>query len=94
VTDHRWLSLAKRISEWPKSEGGYVVTRADKLIIGTGVQSEAAQHWEDSSLYYVPSQGSVLWADDLAGPPARLIVPCGFEIYGVDLSVEIEEIEL
>ena len=91
MTDHRWLTLARTIASWPKSEGGYVVTSGDKILIGTGVQHEAAQYCESASLYYFPSNGSVLWLDEELD---RLIIPTGHVLLGVSFDVEIEEIEL
>ncbi len=95
MTDHRWLTLARTISSWPKSEGGYVVTLKDKILIGTGVQHEAAQFCQGASLYYYPSRGSSLWADDHGlEEVARLIIPRGHIELDVSLDVEIEEVEL
>ena len=95
MTDHRWLTLARTIASWPKSKGGFVVTRNDKILIGTGCVHKAAEHWSDCSVYYVPSPGGA--TDNSRGlfdRVARLIIPRGFVMLGVSLNVEIEEVEL
>ena len=95
MTDHRWMTLARTIGSWPGSIGGYVVTRNDKIVIGTGHMLKAQGYWTDSSVYYVPSPGGP--TDNSRGlfdDVARLIIPRGFVLLGVSLSVEIEEIEL
>ena len=94
MTDHRWLTLARTISKWPDSVGGFVVTRADKIIIGTGSMSAAQDHWADSSVYYVPSGPPFDNACGLFDECARLIIPDTIELEGVGLNVEIEEVEL
>ncbi len=95
MTDHRWLTLARTIASWPDSVGGFVVTRNDKIVIGTGNILKAMEHWEDCSVYYVPSSGPP--TDDscrVFNNCARLIIPDGDVLLGVSLDVEIEEVEL
>ncbi len=94
MTDHRWLTLARTIGSWPDSLAGYVVTKNDKIIIGCGSAMEAAKHWDDASLYFVPKADVIRVDTDGFDGLARLIIPRGLEVYGVDLNVEIEEIEL
>lgn len=94
MTDHRWLTLARTIASWPKSSGGFVVTRKDKIIIGTGQMVKAKEHWDDCSLYYYPSSREPALAHGLMDELARLIIPTGYVLLGVSLDVEIEEIEL
>lgn len=94
MTDHRWLTLARTIAGWPDSLAGYVVTKNDKLIIGCGSSEEAAKHWDDASVYFVPKPDVYAVKATDFDTLARLIIPDTIEIYGVDLNVEIEAIEL
>lgn len=94
MTDHRWLTLARTIGSWPESLAGYVVTKNDKIVIGCGTSEEASTHWADASCYFVPPPGVVRVDCFGFGSLARLIIPRGLELYGVDLDVEIEEIDL
>mgnify|MGYP006919635565 CR=1 FL=1 len=94
MTDHRWLTLARTIGSWPNSVGGYVVTREDKIVIGTGDFEKARAEWAHASVYFVPASARPCPLGEAFNDCARLIIPRGIVLLGVELDVEIEEIEL
>ena len=94
MTDHRWLTLARTISKWPGSAGGFVVTLDDKIVIGTGEIEKAQAHWAHASVYFVPASAHPAVVAPAFNDCARLIIPCGLVLIGVSFDVEVEEIEL
>jgi len=94
MTDHRWLTLARTISKWPGSVGGFVVTRADKIVIGTGEIEKAQAEWSHASVYFVPASAHQEVLSPVFNDCARLIIPRGTMLLGVSFDVEIEEVEL
>jgi hypothetical protein len=93
VSDYRWLSLAKHLSEWPDAQGGFVVTRGDHLVSASCLFAEVASDCVDSTLYIV----SVLdvWNEGDLDELARIVVPRGAPpIFGVDLQIELDEVSV
>ena len=53
MSDYRWLSLAKHLSEWPDAQGGFVVTRGGALVSASKTFADVASDCVDSTLYIV-----------------------------------------
>lgn len=75
--------------------GGYVVTRGGQLV-SAGVRLEDVEtDFPDSTLYLVSAANHWTVNDGSFDCLARIVIPRGrFELFGVDLDVEIDEVSL
>jgi len=93
MSDHRWLSLAKQLSEWPDAQGGFVVTRGGKIVIAAETFEKVRSDCVDATLYIVTELDT--WNEGDLDELARIVVPRGHPpIFGVDLQVEIDEVSV
>lgn len=93
MSDHRWLSLAQHLFEWPDAEGGFVVTRGGSLVIASHLFADVASDCVDATLYVVTAVE--VWNEGDLDELARIVVPRGAPpIFGVDLEIELDEVSL
>ena len=85
MIDHKWLSLASQMSEWPEAQGGFVVTRGGALVNAAVSFAEVRADCVDSTLYIVTTAD--FWNDGDLDELARIVVPRGAPpIFGIDLE--------